>query len=250
MSGLLNTLLRTVVLDDDAYREWKERPNLFLRGILLIVVVSLVAGLVTFGVNLVSGVRPVDMAKVEQEIRNSFEQQSRWNPAYQDPEMRQMMEQMMDVVIPMTKDLTQVPSPLPRGVRGFFEALGGWLSRALSAIGGWLLYGALVLVVANLLGGSAKLPAFLGTVSLYAIPGLLGLLTSLLGLLGPLSCLGGLLGLVAMVWSIVVYVKATSVATGLDGGRAVVAVFAPFVVLLLVGILLAILVVLWMAILF
>jgi hypothetical protein len=238
MSGLLNTLLRTVVLDDDAYREWKERPNLFLRGILLIVVVSLVAGLVTFGVNLVSGVRPVDMAKVEQEIRNSFEQQSRWNPAYQDPEMRQMMEQMMDVVIPMTKDLTQVPSPLPRGVRGFFEALGGWLSRALSAIGGWLLYGALVLVVANLLGGSAKLPAFLGTVSLYAIPGLLGLLTSLLGLLGPLSCLGGLLGLVAMVWSIVVYVK------------AVVAVFAPCVVLLLVGILLAILVVLWMAILF
>jgi len=46
------------------------------------------------------------------------------------------------------------------------------------------------------------------------------------------------------------YVKATSVATGLDIGRSIVAVLAPFVVLLLLALALAILFVLWMVIIF
>jgi hypothetical protein len=78
---------------------------------------------------------------------------------------------------------------------------------------------------------------------LYVIPGLLGLL-------GPVPCLGGVLGLIGLVWSIVVYIKATSVAAGLDTGKAVLAVFAPFIVLLLLGILLAILAIAWLAIVF
>jgi hypothetical protein len=243
MSGLLNTWLRTVILDDAAYREWRETPNLFWRGIVLIVVVTLVAGLVSFGVNLVNGVKPVNVVNVEQEVRDAFEQQFRFNPVYQDPEVRNMVEQIMSVVIPMSSDLSQVPSPLPRGIAGFFRALGGWLSRPLAAIGGWLLYGALVLVAVNLLGGSAKLPGFLGMVSLYVIPGLLRLLQ-------PIPCVGWLLVLIGAVWSIVIYVKAVSVATELDAGRAVLAVFAPALAILLLGILMAILATIWLIILF
>jgi hypothetical protein len=245
MGSLVKTLLRTVILDNAAYEEWRERPNLFLRGVVLIIVVSLVAGLVTFAVDLVNRVRPVDMGRIQEEIDRSLEQQFRWNPGWQamDPEIRDMMDEMMELMVPMITDLTNVESPLPKGVAGLFQAVGNWLSRALSAIAGWLFYGALVLISVNLLGGSAKLGDFLGMVSLYVIPGLLGLL-------GPVPCLGGVLGLIGLVWSIVVYIKATSVAAGLDTGKAVLAVFAPFIVLLLLGILLAILAIAWLAIVF
>jgi hypothetical protein len=243
MSGLVNTLFRTVILDDTAFQDWRERPNLFLRGIVLIIVVSLVAGLISFAVDLVGNVRPVNMDEIEDSVRESFEQQFRWNPGWQDPEVREMMEEMIAVIIPMVKELVQIQAPLPHGLAGLFESVGGWLSRAVSAIGGWLFYGALVLIVVNLLGGSAKLPDFLGTVSLYVMPGLLGLL-------GPIPCLGGIAGLIGAVWSIVVYVKAVSVATDLDIGKSILAVFAPFVVLLLLGILLAVLAAIWIAIIF
>jgi hypothetical protein len=245
MGGLVNTLLRTVILDTAAYEEWGERPNLFLRGIVLILVVSLVAGLVTFGVDLVNRVRPVDAERVQEEIDTALEQQLLWNPWWesQNPKAKEIMDETMELIVPMVVDISNVQSPLPKGVAGFFQAVGSWLSGALAAIGGWLFYGALVLIAVNLLGGSAKLGDMLGMVSLYVIPGLLGLL-------GPVPCLGGLLGLIGLVWSIVIYVKAVSVATDLDTGKAVLAVFAPFIVLLLAGIVLSILAVAWLAIVF
>jgi hypothetical protein len=242
MSSLLNTLARTLILDDAAYREWRDRPNVFLRGIVLILVISLVAGLVSFGVRLMSEVQPVDSAAIRESIRDSFEMQEQFNPAFQDPEARRIMQEMMDSLAPMIEDIASIRAPLPLGVSGFFAALGGWLSGALAAIGGWLFYGALVLIVVNLLGGGARLAEFYGTVAVYAIPGLLGLL-------GPIPCLGGVLVFLGTVWGIVMYVKATSVVSGLDIGRSIVAVLAPFVVLFLLAVLLAVLLVLWLVIL-
>jgi hypothetical protein len=243
VSGLVGTLLRTVILDDAAYQEWGERPNLFLRGIVLILVVSLIAGLVIFAVNLVNYVKPVDAAAIEKEVYQAFEVMRQWNPAMQDPEAREMVEGMMDVIVPMVVDVSNIESPLPRGVNGFFQAMGGWLTRTLTAMGGWMLYGALVLIAVNLLGGSAKLPDFLGMVSLYVIPGLLGLL-------GPIPCLGAILGLIGTIWSIVVYIKAVSVVTDLDGGRAIVAAIAPMVVIALLAFLVGILWIIWLVIIF
>jgi hypothetical protein len=243
MSNLLSTVFRTAILDDGAFQEWRERPNLFLRGVLLIVIISLVAGLISFAVNLVNQVRPVDVDAIENAVRESFEQQLRWNPGYQDPEVREMFEEMIPVIISMATDLVRIETPLPRGVTGFFTAVGTWLSQSLAAIGGWLFYGALVLIFVNLLGGSAKLPEFLGMVSVYAVPGLLGLLT-------PVPCVGGLLALAGTIWGIVVYVKATTVTTGLDTGRSIVAVVAPAFALILLALLFAVLVVVWMVILF
>jgi hypothetical protein len=132
---------------------------------------------------------------------------------------------------------------LPRGLVGFFNSFGSWLSRALTAIGGWLFYGVLVLLFVNLLGGSAKLPEFLGTVALYIVPGLLVLFQ-------PIPCIGWLLALVGTIWSIVVYMKATSVASGLDTGRTILAVLAPIFALFVLGMVLVALVVLWFVIIF
>jgi hypothetical protein len=168
---------------------------------------------------------------------------SQYLPFSQDPEFQRQWRDMTDVIVPMVRDLANVQAPLPRGITGFLNALGSWLSRALAAIGGWLFYGALVLIAANLLGGSAKLADFLGTVALYVIPGLLLLLQ-------PVPCVGWLLALAGTIWSVVVYVKATSVATGLDGGKAFLAVILPFLAFIVLGLVLSALVVLWFAILF
>ncbi len=243
MSEMLGTLLRTVILDDSAYQEWRERPNLFLRGIVLIAIVILVAGLIVFAVSLVNLVRAPDLDQIEEQIRQGFEMSSRFNPAMQDlpPEVQEMMDGIIEVIVPMVSDLSQIEAPLPRGISGLFQATGAYLSRVLAALGGWLFYGVLVLIAANLLGGSAKLPHFLGMVSLYIIPGLLAVLR-------PVPCLGGLLALVGTIWSIVVYIKAVSVATDLDAGRSILAVLAPFIVMFLLGILLSVMGVAWLAI--
>jgi hypothetical protein len=243
MSNLLSTLFRTVILDDAAFQEWRQRPNLFLRGLILIVVVSLVAGIATFGVNLVERVRPVNVDRIEDTIRESMEQQFRWNPGYQNPEIREMMEDMIPLIVDMVIDLTQVPAPLPRAFGGLFQAFGGWLSGALSSIGGWLFYGALVLIAVNLLGGTAKLADFLGMVAVSTIPGLLRIF-------GPIPCAGGLLGLAALIWTVIVYVKAVSVTTDLDIGKSILAVLAPAIVIVLLAILLLLLFIFWMVIIF
>lgn len=243
MSSLWATLLRSTILDNKAYEEWRKRPNLFLRGIVLILVVSLLAGLVSFAVNLATLSKPVNVAEIEEEMKRWFETQSQFYPGMQDPEVQEAMQAAMDQVVPMISDIASIRSPLPRGISALFQAVGGWMSRALAAIGGWLFYGALVLVVVNLLGGTAKLPEFLGMVSLYAIPGLLGLLN-------PVPCLGIILVLIGTVWSIAVYVKAVSFTTGLDIGPSLLAVFAPFLILVLIGLLVALALVFWIVLLF
>jgi hypothetical protein len=243
MSAMFRTLLRTLILDDAAYKDWHERPNPLARGIVLIAIVTLVAGLIAFAVDVVNRVKPVDVANVEQEIQKGLDLQQQWNPAWESmpPEVREMVDKQIAVVIPMIADLAKITTPLPRGVSGFFGALGVYLSRVLAALGGWMLYGAMILVAVNLLGGSAKLAEFLGMTSLYIIPGLLGLLS-------PIPCLGGILVLAGTIWSILVYVKAVSVASGLDAVKTVLAVFAPAIVLLLLSILLFGMLALWLVV--
>ena len=243
MGNLLSTLGRTLILDEGAFKEWRERPNVFLRGIVLIILISLVAGLVSFGVELASRVRPINVDKIVGPMDEWYLFPSELFGSTIDPEFEEMWEGMLDVMVPMITDLSEVEAPLPRGVVGFFNAFGSWLSRALAAIGGWLFYGALVLLFVNALGGTAKLPEFLGTVALYVIPGLLLLLQ-------PIPCVGWLLALIGTVWSIVVYMKSTSVVGGLDTGRAILAVIAPFFALIVLGILVGTLVGLWFAIIF
>jgi hypothetical protein len=242
MGSLLNILWRSAILDDAAILEWRERPNVFLRGIVLIILITLIAEIVVFGVNLVNQVQPMDLTAVQDSMEEWYEMQSQWMPGM-EPEFQQFWQDMMDVMFPMMRDISGIKTSLPQGVSGFLNATGSWLSRAVAAIGGWLFYGVLVLIMVRLLGGYAKLPVFLGTVALYIIPGLLAVLQ-------PVPCLGFLLAFAGMVWSIVVYVKATSVVTGLEAGRAIVAVVAPFLIIILLGGLLLSLIAIWFAIIF
>jgi hypothetical protein len=247
MSALVSTLFRTVILDDAAYREWRERPNPFLRGLILVVVVSLLAGLVSFAITFVAKVSPFNPTDLEDRIRQSMDWQYQLNPSLQDPEVEQMINETVDFIVPMVTDIANIQTPLPRGITGFFQALGGWLSRALSgsvwSVSFWLFYGALVLIVVNLLGGSAKLPDFLGMTSLYVMP-------SLLVLLGQIPCVGCVFSLAGLIWSLVISIKAVSVASDLDVGQSILAVFAPAIVIALLILLATIAVAIWATILF
>ena len=97
MSSMFSTVFRTVLLDDAAYQDWRERPNLFLRGMTLIAIVILIAGLIVFAVNLVNLVRAPDVDKIESEIRQRFDMAARFNPAMQDlpPEVQGMLDSMI-----------------------------------------------------------------------------------------------------------------------------------------------------------
>jgi hypothetical protein len=268
MGTLINTLFRTVLLDDGAFEEWRERPNLFARGIVLILVISLLVAVVTFVTNVYNMVKPAEMVVAEIDEGFNVAAEVMENiflgmPGFgaMDPEAQEGMRmalqayrESMPLYKNMVADIVQIQAPLPRGISGFLQALGLWLTGALSSIAGWMVYGAMVLVVVNLLGGSAKLPDFLGMVSLYAVPTLLGLLAALLRLFGSVPILGWLLGalafllgLAAIIWAVVVYIKAVAVASGLDTGRAILAVIAPPAVLFVLGLVLAVLFGFWIA---
>jgi hypothetical protein len=242
MSSLINTLWRSAILDDGAYHDWRERPNIFLRGILLVVVITLIAEIVPFAVHLYNQVTVPNAQDIRQRMNEVLDMQRQFSPLYEDPEAWDMAQQSVDAMVNMIVDIAAIPAPLPRGIGGFLTALGGWLTRAAGAIGGWLLYGALVLVTANLLGGGATLRDFYGMSALYVVPGLLAILQ-------PVTCVGPLLALVGTIWSIVVYIKSTQMVAGLDLGRATVAALAPAVVLALAGLLLGLLAMLWLIIL-
>ena len=137
MGSLLNILWKSVLLDDAAIREWHERPNVFLRGLVLIVLISLIAEIAVFGVNLVTQIQPVDLTSIPEDMSEWYELQDRWMPEM-GPEFRKAWEGMMDVMVPMFRDLSEIEAPLPRGIVGFLDAVGSWLARAVSAIGGWL----------------------------------------------------------------------------------------------------------------
>jgi hypothetical protein len=84
------------------------------------------------------------------------------------------------------------------------------------------------MLVAKLLGGRATLARFFGTTALFAAP-------HVLNIFGPLPFVGALLGLLAFLWGVGIYVKATAVSHDLSGGRALLAVVLPVVVVLALG---------------
>jgi hypothetical protein len=57
-------------------------------------------------------------------------------------------------------------------------------------------------------------------------------------------------GFIGFVWGVVMYIKATSVASELDTGKATLAVLLPFLALLILGALVLAMLVLWLIIIF
>jgi len=225
MSELLRTARGALLLDEETFVKFKTSHNVFARGVLLIVVVSLIVGLVGSVVRLVGGLTALPFSVQRQSIEQEISRAFRSMPGM-DVDMEMLEEIILDwtsIGLDIAESINQLPTPLPRPAGNILRAIGSTVSAPLLRLSGWMFFTLIVFGVAKLMGGRATVQEMLGTTALYIIP-------HIAGILNPITCLRTLAWVVATVWGIVIYVKATAVANEIDNGRAALAVFLPVLV--------------------
>jgi hypothetical protein len=235
MKELLQLGWDALLFKHEAYVQHVARADALKRGLALLVLVTLVAGVISLVVDVVGDLRPVD---VEAELREAEEGLQSFledvEPFFDlPPEVKKGIYQGFRAMRPgieIGTRIDELPTRLPRPVGKLLSNLGAFLSLPFSRLAGWIGYGIWVLLVAKLLGGRATVSQMLGTTALYAVP-------HVLDILGPVPCLGGMLGLVATVWGIAIYVKALAVANDFGVGRAIVATVLPALIIALLALL-------------
>jgi len=216
-------------------------PEALKRGLLLLVIVSLLAGFFPLASRLAGSFGRVDMDQIERDVLNQIQQQLQMNPAWQDPELRAIFEENFKLGFAIARQVVSLRpnvSFLPGWLENVLRALGEWLSTPLAWLGAWAGYALWVMLFAKLLGGRATLERLLAATTLFVVPQVLNVLTELLNLLGRIpvagACFGGLgllVSLAATVWSAVVYVKATAAANEFSLAKAALATLLPALVL-------------------
>ncbi len=248
MNTIWLTLRDVLTLRTEVFRSFREDPDGLRRGVTWLMVVTLIAGALTFVVDLAQGLQPLEtrFTAVERGMEEAFAQMERFLPPEQmPPGFREQFRSNFRAGLQIGAEVEALPTILPKPLGVLFEAMGNWLSRPFARLGGWLGYALWVMLAARLLGGTGGLRSFLATTSLYAIP-------QLLTFLSPVPCLGATLSLIAAVWGWAIYIKATAVAHGwvslietpegttveyTDWGRAIVAVLLPLLLAVMLALL-------------
>jgi hypothetical protein len=222
----------------EAYVQHVARADALKRGLALLVLVTLIAGIASLVVNFAGGLRPTnvqaELREVEEGLQAFFDDAGPFlnlPPDFEKGVYQGFRAARPGIEIGMR--IADLPTPLPKPVGIALSSLGKFLSLPFNRLAGWIGYGVWVLLAAKLLGGRATIAQTLGATALYAVP-------HVLDILGPVPCLGGLLGLVATVWGIAIYVKALAVANEFSVGRATAATVLPallFTALALLGML-------------
>jgi hypothetical protein len=212
-------------LDTQTFVAQREARDTFRKGVLFIVVITLLAGSLSFIVSTVKGFLPPRWDAQRDEVEDQISQVFKFLPLEMDAETERMIVGSIEAGLDIGFEIAQLPTPLPRPVKGFLQALGGWVTAPLLRLGGWMGYAFWVLLVAKLLGGRATLSQMLGCTALYVAP-------QILTILQVVPCLGPILAFVAFVWGLVIYIKATAVANELSPGRALLAAILPAAVLI------------------
>jgi hypothetical protein len=250
MKAWLNTLWNASLLRSEAFRGFRDRRDVFFQGFLIIVAIALLVGMPTFVGNLVRAVQPpLSEAQLEEatiQIENGLKQIEPFLGSMPAEARQQLTEvtRMIKTWSAVGVEISNLDTTLPRPLGALLQAFGGWLSLPFAASGfplsvvslvTWLGYGLWVMLLAKLLGGRGTLAGFLGTSALYAVP-------HVLSFFSWVPCLGAVLSLIAFLWGIAIYVKATIVSHELSIGRALVAVFVPMAVIVLLVVIGAVLV--------
>jgi hypothetical protein len=212
-------------LDTQTFVAQREARDAFRKGVLFVVVITLLAGSLSFIVSTVKGFLPPKWDAQRDEVEDQISQVFKFLPLEMDAETEQMIVGSIEAGLDIGFEIAQLPTPLPRPVKDFLQALGGWVTAPLLRLGGWMGYAFWVLLVAKLLGGRATLSQMLGCTALYVAP-------QILTILQVIPCLGPILAFVAFVWGLVIYIKATAVANELGPGRALLAAILPAAVLI------------------
>lgn len=183
------------------------------QGMGLVIVAALLAGLLPFLVNSVVAMRagtPFPFVQLAQQAQDA-----------QDTTPSQLGESFQTLA-------GLAPAVLPRWLAALLSTLGGWINWPLRWLTWWLVYGTATLLAAKAWGAPTTLQRFFALTSYAAVP-------LILTGLGPIPCLGAIATIVAAVWSFGVYTTSVRAATGLDWGRAVVAVILPAAIIALVS---------------
>ena len=254
-------LARGVLTFDSAtFAAHVESRDALKRGLLLMVVVALLAGLFPFFSSIVSSFRSpeAEIATAQREFEQRMAQQMQSNPAWQNPQIRRMFQDIFGGMFEIGRDIAQLQpnvSFLPSWLGRLLQAFGRWLSTPFVWLGAWAGYALWVMLFAKLLGGRATLGRMLAATSLFVVPHVLDLFTGLLDLIGRIPTVGvcfgglsGLVGFVAGVWGIAIYVKATATANEFSLVKATLATVLPALLNLLLVIALAIVAVIGIAI--
>lgn len=242
MKAWLHDVLDALLLRGATLARIADRPDAMFRGFVVLVAVALIAGLPVLVGDIIRGfqapvlVEPGDIQSTTGATLNLLRP---WllNSGLPESVIDQtliMAEDNSALAAALAGQIDQLPTALPRPLARAFSGLGQWLSRpfassplplAAAALGTWLGYGIWVMLTARLLGGRATLHGFFGATAFFAVP-------HVLNIFAGVPVVGGLLGAIAFLWGLVIYLVATAVSHRLSAGRATVAVFAPFVLLL------------------
>jgi hypothetical protein len=233
MNELLQLARDALLFKHETYVQHVARADALKRGLTLLVVVTLLAGVISLVVNVVNGMRPTDVEADIQEFEQGMQSFFDNVEPFLDlpPDFKKGFGQGLKAVRPgieIGARIAELPTPLPRPVGVLLSNLGAFLSLPFSRLAGWVGYGIWVMLAAKLMGGQATVAQTLGATALYAVP-------HVLDILGPVPCLGGLLGVVATVWGIAIYVKALAVANEFTIGRAIVATLLPALVIVVLS---------------
>ena len=241
MKSWLSDILAALRLRGADLAAVAERPDAFMRGLLVIVAASLIAGLPTLVSGVAGGFQPVAIEPndAQTQMGRAFDMMRPWLRSSGLPE--DVIGQIVDaaqgnaqLAAGIATEIQQLPTALPRPAAQSFKALGAWLSLpfansrfplAVASLATWLGYGVFVMLFAKLLGGRASLHGFFGATGFYAAP-------HALALFAPIPVLGPILAFVGFAWGLVIYTVATAVSHKLTAGRALVAVFAPIILIL------------------
>jgi len=247
-----------LTLDDATFAAHLASRDALKRGLLLMVVVALLAGLIPFVSAVTASFVRVDMNALESEVERQIEQSLQFNPAWQDPQFQSAFREYFQIGFAMARDISQLKpnvSFLPSWLNHLLNALGTWLSWPFAWLGGWAGYALWVALFAKLLGGRATLERMLAATSLFVVPHVLDLVGGLVSLLNNIAVAGAcfgllstLIGLAAWAWGIAIYVKATSAANGFGLGKATAATLLPALLAALLAMLLVIVAVIGIAV--
>jgi hypothetical protein len=248
MAEWISTFGRALVFDTAAFARLRERRNVFAEGFLIVLIVSLLAGLpslVTQAVQSLQGRPSAEVEVAEARATAAFENALDQAQVFLQGLPASMREQILDqarenfrIGLDIGTRIAALPTRLPQPVAQILKHFGQWASRpfsgagiplAAASLGAWLGYGIWVMLFAKLLGGRASLAGFFGTSAIFTVP-------HLLLILRWVPYLGGVLALIAFVWGLALYIKATAVAHEITLDRAIFAV--AFLPILLPGIVL------------
>ena len=204
MKKLLQLAWGVLLFKHEAYVQHVDSADVLKRGLMLLVIVTLVAGTLSLIINVIGNLRPMSAQAQRQQVDQNLQE---FIASFRE------MRQYSDIPPGFEEQIVAYMRP------GIEMGL-AFLSLPFIRITSWIGYTIWVLLVAKLLGGRATVSQTLGATALYAVP-------HILNILGFVSCLGGLLGFVATVWGIGIYVKALAVANDFDIGRAIIATIVP-----------------------